>query len=177
MPVRKKGAKVTATEAYSEICDISFLPEDYKERIWNTFDKYFNLGLLPQVAYTDDELPAFPNNVATLDSDEVGNYLGKFTAWFAYTADKKKYLTVAQNVVSGELDVIYRKTLATMVTKANLEIKKAEAKSSEEYLIVEEYVQDIENLVQMLDIELGKLDKSIGTLSREISRRERASGI
>ena len=157
--------------------NLDFLPDDIRVKVYRTFDRYFGFGLLAQVAYSGEELPSFPNNVATLNSDEVGDYLGQFTAWYSFTADKKKYLTVAYNVVSNELDITYRQSLATMTTKANLEIKKAEARSTDDYLIIEEYLQEVANLMDMLDIELTKLDKSIASLSREISRRERTSGI
>lgn len=157
--------------------NLDFLPDDLREKVYRTFDRYFGFGLLSQAAYNGEELPSFPNGVATLNSDEVGDFLGQFTAWYAFTADKKKYLVVAMNVVSNELDIIFRKELATMTTKANLEIKKAAARVTEDYLIVEEYVQEVGNLMDMLDIELNKLDKSIASLSREISRRERFSGI
>lgn len=157
--------------------NLDFLPDDLREKVYRTFDRYFGFGLLSQAAYKGEELPSFPNGVATLNSDEVGDFLGQFTAWYAFTADKKKYLVVAMNVVSNELDIIFRKELATMTTKANLEIKKAAARVTEDYLIVEEYVQEVGNLMDMLDIELNKLDKSIASLSREISRRERFSGI
>lgn len=153
--------------------NLDFLPDELRDKVFRTFDRYFGMNLLPQKPYEDEELPAFPNSMATLTSDEVGDYLGRFTAWYAFTADKKKYLAVAYNVVQNELDITYRKSLATMTTKANLEIKKAEARSTEDYLIIEEYAQEVSNLMDMLDIELNKLDKSIATLSREVSRRER----
>jgi len=159
-----------------KVVELEFLPNKLRDRVYRTFDRYFALNLLPQQPYMDEELPAFPNSMATLQSDEIGDYLGRFTAWYAYTADKKKYLSVALNVVSNELDIVYRQSLATMTAKANLEIKKAEARSTDEYLLIEEYVQEVGNLMDMLDIELNKLDKSIATLSREVSRRERASG-
>lgn len=157
--------------------NLDFLPDELRKKIYRTFDRYFGFGLLSQVAYKGEKLPSFPNSVATLDSDEVGDYLGKFTAWYAFTADKKKYLVVALNVVENELDIIFRQELATMTTKANLEIKKAAARVTEDYLIVEEYVQEVANLMDMLDIELSKLDKTIASLSREISRRERTPGL
>lgn len=159
--------------------DLDFLPEYLRNKIYATFDRYFAFGLLPQKSYTieDDGIPAFPNNMAVLDSDEIGNILGEYTAWYAMTADKKKYLAVAYNVVNAELETTFRKALATMTAKVNLEVKKADARSSEDYLVVEEYLQMVSNLMDMLDIELSKLDKSISTLSREISRRERFSGI
>jgi hypothetical protein len=182
MPVRnKKSTKGVYAPIHEEevigAVNLEFLPDEMRDKVYRTFDRYFSLGLLPQRPYVDEELPAFPNAMATLQSDEVGDYLGRFTAWYTYTADKKKYLAVAYNVVSNELDIIYRTSLATMTTKANLEIKKAEARTGTDYLVVEEYLQEVSNLMDMIDIELSKLDKAVATLSREISRRERTSGM
>lgn len=177
MPVRSPSKKYeVSSKETKEVVDIDFLPENIKDKVYEAFDRYFGFGLLHQLTCESEELPAFPNSAASLDSDEIGNYLGEFTAWYVFTADKKKYMGVAANVLEREMDLVYRKSLSTMTTKANLEIKKCEAKSTTEYLELEEYSMMVENIVYMLDIELQKLDKAIASLSREVSRRERYSG-
>ena len=158
--------------------NLSFLPDKYVKRIQEIFDGYFSLGMKPSYwQYVDEATPKFPNAVSSLTSGELGDTMGSYTAWYAFTSDKKKYVAVACNYMERELTKAQDATLGELVAeKGNIEAKKAQARNHPDYLSLLSYTQRLQGILTMLDAELDSYDKCIFTLSREINRREGNGG-
>lgn len=179
MPKRetKEEVKLSAEEV-----DLTFLPEDLMEEINRIFQNYFKLGI-PKISQKIDEgsVPNFPNNISSLNSDEVGNEQAKFTAWYNYVIERFRYVSVACSVMEKaaqeELDASkIRVAQEKRDWKPTVEEKLSLARQDPSYIAIVKYKIRLDGMKDMLDNDLKKLDKSIASLSRDISRRERIAG-
>jgi len=163
---------------HSSLVDLSYLPDVYRAKINEIFDGYFSLGMKKSNwDNVEDNTPQFPSKLATLTSPDLGNILGRYTAWYSFASDKLKYIAVAHNFIDQELNKELERALGGLVAdKGNIEAKKAKAKSSPDYILVYTYIQKLRGIKTLLEMELGNYDRCISTLSREISRREVNAG-
>lgn len=163
---------------YDNLVDLGYLPDHYRQRINEIFDGYFNLGMKQSYWETvEDSSPQFPNNLSTLSSPQVGDILGKYTAWYAFAGDKLKYIVVAHNFIEQELASALEVELGNLLQeKGNIEAKKAKAKSSDQYKLIYSYIQKLKGIKTLFENEMATYDKCIATLSREVSRREHNAG-
>lgn len=181
-PIRKRQVVATANKAqstYSDLVDLSYLPQEYVERIDKIFDSYFYLGMKKSswTKMQEDNAPQFPNKLSSLSSPQIGDELGKYTAWYSFASDKLKYVSVACNFIEQELQRVFDLELGKLYDdKGNVELKKAKARSSEEYILIQSYAQKLRGVKVLLEQEMEGYDKCISTLSREVSRRENNAG-
>ena len=183
MPVRTNRTRPTnppqekKASDYNDLLDLSFLPREIVERVDDIFDSYFGLGMKPRTSRIESNLPDFPTEISSLSSPDVGDYLAEYTAWYAFAADKNKYVTTACNYLESEMQRIVDLEVGKQVLdKGNIEAKKAKARSSEEYMMYYSYLQKMTGLKTMLSQEIAMYDKCITSLSREVSRREHNAG-
>ncbi len=175
MPVRDEAVK-PAYEPKQDVLELSFLPENLQKKIEQIFDSYFGFGYKSKIQTIDEEtVPHFPNQISSLDSGQIGDIQSKFTAWYAYSLEKLRYVAVAASVVEGEIeDALNRAIVDQIGSKATVEEKKSKAKTAPEYVALLSYKSRLTNLKDMLDSSAKSYDKSIATISREISRREKS---
>jgi hypothetical protein len=152
--------------------ELGFLPERLQTRVHDIFNTYFGFGFKAVTQEVDkDDAPNFPNQVSTMSSGEVGDELAKATAWYAYTVEKLRYVAVACTVLEKELEHTLNSAMVCASGK-NKEQRLAEAKTDPSYVSMVGYHTKLEGVRSMLDSTAKGFDKSITTLSREISRRE-----
>jgi hypothetical protein len=152
--------------------DIDFLPENLKEKINRVFDNYFGLGLASKVRH-EGNLPNFPNQVSSLDSNQLADVHSQYTAWFGYVSDKLKYINVACTIVNNEAQEAFNYVLSSLSgLKINLKEKEARAKGDEGYKVLKDYLIQLEAFRTMLDAETTTLEKQMMSLARELRRRE-----
>ena len=167
-----------------ELVNLGFLPAAIQNRIAETFDFYFGLGGFRARTQTvnAEEAPNFPNQLSGLESGEVGDLLANATSWFAFTNEKLRYIGVALQVLNAELDQSYDSALVGLSggsTRGGLteSERKSKAKLDPVYLGMLMYRNKLENVKGMLDNLSKTYDRNITTLSREVTRRERTTGL
>jgi hypothetical protein len=158
--------------------DITYLPNLVQEKIRKIFDRYFEFGIIKYTKEPDrGEHPAFPNKISSLSSPDLGDLQGFYAAWYGFTLDKLKYMTVCKTVIDGEVSKILDEELSHLLTeKGNVDLKESKAKTAAAYVGMVGYKIEIDALQGMLKQESTRYENQLATISREISRREHNAG-
>lgn len=150
--------------------DLTFLPQEFQNKINEVFDLYFGLSGL-KCSKPQESSKAFPNKISSLDSNQIANIHANYTAWLGYMQDRLKYVTVAYGVIEKEVKEVYN-TEYLNSKGSNKEKREAEAKTSESYKALSNYRMKVEGVKIMFDQQVSLLDKQLMSLARELRRRE-----
>lgn len=175
--VARPEPKERELNKHSDVIDLSFLPENYLNKINEIFDRYFGLGMKKRTDILEDSAPRFPSKISSMSSPDLGDTSAEYTAWYSYASDKFKFIVAACTYMEQEMQLALDMELGTMVGGGgNIETKKSKARTTEKYVSLRSYHQKLVGMKIMLSEELSNYDKCIASISREISRRELNGG-
>ena len=117
------------------------------------------------------EVPAYPEEVSTLTSQELSDYHAIYTAWYAYISDRLKLFRLEESKLKFELGVMLRKGLAIASGKTIKE-KETKVKITDEYLELESKWFEKKQVCDQFSMELETLEKMFMSLRSEMRRRE-----
>ena len=116
-------------------------------------------------------VPAYPEEVSTLTSQQLADYHAIYTAWYAYISDKLKMFRLEESKLQFELGILLRKGLAIASGKTIKE-KETQVKITDEYLELESKWFEKKQICDQLSMELDTLEKMFMSLRSEMRRRE-----
>jgi hypothetical protein len=156
-----------------EIIDISYLSSSLQQKVNDTFDRYFNLGLVTRTS-VPDSLPIFPTRMSSVDNSQLSDLHSHYTAMYGFTSDKYKFVKAVSTVLAKELSEAYNSAIlrVDLPKTAKVDQIKAATKQDLGYSSILEYVTKTTALQEMILEEKETLEKQMMSLAREIRHRE-----
>lgn len=114
--------------------------------------------------------PKFPTPLSVCSLDTIGDVLGEYAVWRNYTEDLVSYALANLTRVKHDYDMEVAKAYIMVSGKNNTE-RDAKVSLEPNVSSLAEEQMDSQIYYDMVSSKLGSIEKSIATLSREISRR------
>jgi hypothetical protein len=139
------------------------------EKTVTTFNRYKSLGFdkknKPVI-----EFPKFPLRLSAISLNALGDLLGEYTVWREYTEDLLVVALCEFNEQASIHDLEYAKVFLTISGK-NRDERESRVLTDNKIVDSTDSRLRAEMYFNLLTTKLSSIEKSIATLSREISRR------